>query len=168
MQFGAINTGRYKAGAMPQTTGIFSWPMNNYWVTNFNADQRGGHTWTYYLTSSEDVSGSFATRFGWGSRIPFLTRILPGDGTGDTMDAGSFIEGWPGNIIVISSRPAEDGKSLLVHVRETGGIETNLSLSSGLTGQKLKLTEADPTGLPAGNISLLKPFESKFFLITIE
>jgi len=168
MQFGAINTGRYKAGAMPQTTGIFSWPMNNYWVTNFNADQRGGHTWTYYLTSSEDVSGSFATRFGWGSRIPFLTRILPGDGTGDSMDAGSFIEGWPGNIIVISSRPAEDGKSLLVHVRETGGIETTLSLSSGLTGQKLKLTEADPTGLPAGNKSLLKPLESKFFLITIE
>lgn len=168
MQFGAINTGRYKAGAMPQTTGIFSWPMNNYWVTNFNADQRGGHTWTYYLTSSEDVSGSFATRFGWGSRIPFLTRILPGDGTGDSMDAGSFIEGWPGNIIVISSRPADDSKSLLIHVREMGGKETNLSLSSGLTGHKLKLTEADPTGLPSGNISLLKPFESKFFLITIE
>ncbi|HWR74486.1 MAG TPA: glycoside hydrolase family 38 C-terminal domain-containing protein, partial [Bacteroidales bacterium] len=37
MQFGAINTGRYVAGAMPQTTHLFSWPMNNYWVTNFNA-----------------------------------------------------------------------------------------------------------------------------------
>ena len=39
MQFGAINTGRYKAGAVPQSTNMYSWPMNNYWVTNFNADQ---------------------------------------------------------------------------------------------------------------------------------
>jgi alpha-mannosidase len=37
MQFGAINTGRYKAGAKPERTHIFGWPMNNYWVTNFNA-----------------------------------------------------------------------------------------------------------------------------------
>src|SRR5664279_3348299 len=76
MQFGAINTGRYVAGAMPQTTNIFSWPMNNYWVTNFNADQRGGHSWTYYLTTSSDVSNGFATKFGWGCRVPYLTRVL--------------------------------------------------------------------------------------------
>src|SRR5665811_1711898 len=44
MQFGTINTGRYQAGAMPQSTNLFSWPMNNYWTTNFNADQRGGHS----------------------------------------------------------------------------------------------------------------------------
>ena len=56
MQFGAINTGRIPAGAMPQSTNLFSWPMNNYWVTNFNADQRGGHSWTYYLTTSADIS----------------------------------------------------------------------------------------------------------------
>ena len=42
MQFGAINTGRYQSGAVPQTTNMYSWPMNNYWTTNFNADQTGG------------------------------------------------------------------------------------------------------------------------------
>ncbi|MDX1285808.1 MAG: glycoside hydrolase family 38 C-terminal domain-containing protein, partial [Draconibacterium sp.] len=41
MQFGNINTGRYKAGATPESTHIFGWPMNNYWVTNFNAEQHG-------------------------------------------------------------------------------------------------------------------------------
>ena len=84
MQFGAINTGRYQAGAMPQSTNLFSWPMNNYWTTNFNAEQRGGHFWTYYLTSSADNSNGFATQFGWGCRIPYLTRIIPGSGTGDS------------------------------------------------------------------------------------
>ncbi|MGE5428209.1 MAG: glycoside hydrolase family 38 C-terminal domain-containing protein, partial [Methylococcaceae bacterium] len=33
VQLGNINTGRYKAGALPESTHLFSWPMNNYWVT---------------------------------------------------------------------------------------------------------------------------------------
>lgn len=48
MQFGAINTGRYQAGAVPQSTNMYSWPMNNYWVTNFNADQMGEIQWSYF------------------------------------------------------------------------------------------------------------------------
>jgi alpha-mannosidase len=80
MQFGSINTCRYTAGALLQSTKLFSWPMNNYWVTNFNADQRGGHLWSYYLTTSLNNSISFASRLGWGNRIPFLTRGLPGSG----------------------------------------------------------------------------------------
>ena len=41
MQFGAINIGRYKAGAVPQSTNMYSWPMNNYWVTNFQCRPDG-------------------------------------------------------------------------------------------------------------------------------
>src|SRR5690606_20438631 len=95
MQFGAINTGRYTAGATPQSTSVLSWPMNNYWVTNYIADQRGGHSWTYYITSSSDHSNDFASRFGWGTRVPLLTRILPGGGPGDSSTEGSFITGLP-------------------------------------------------------------------------
>ena len=166
MQFGAINTGRYQAGAMPQGTNIFSWPMNNYWVTNFNADQRGGHTWTYYLSSSGDISGSFASKFGWGSRVPFLTRILPGDGTGDDMKEGSFIEGWPSGVLLISARPVDNGKSLLIHLRETGGKETHLILRNGISGNLLSISGADVNGKPLADPDIsLKPLESKFFLL---
>ena len=76
MQFGAINTGRYQAGAVPQTTNMYSWPMNNYWTTNFNADQTGGLQWSYFITSSADTTAGFATRFAWENRIPFLARVL--------------------------------------------------------------------------------------------
>ena len=61
MQFGAINTGRYKAGAVPQSTNMYSWPMNNYWVTNFNADQMGELQWSYFINSSKDNSIGYAT-----------------------------------------------------------------------------------------------------------
>ena len=166
MQFGAINTGRYKAGAMPQSTHVFSWPMNNYWVTNFNADQRGGHTWSYYLTTSADISGTFASQFGWGSRVPFLTRILPGQGTGDNKEEGSFIEGWPENVILISARPFDEGKTILVHLRETGGKEARLSLKNGLSGNRLDISCSDVTGKPLPDKeNIIKPLESKFFLI---
>lgn len=166
MQFGAINTGRYKAGAMPEGTNLFSWPMNNYWVTNFNADQRGGHTWSYYFTSSVDVSNSFATRFGWGSRVPFPARILPGEGTGDNKKEGSFIEGWPANVILISATPTANGNDILIHLRETDGKSTGLELVNGLAGGKFNIREADPAGREINNReNLIGPYESKFFLV---
>ena len=62
-QFGGINTGRYRAGAVPESNHVYAWPMNNYWTTNFNADQRGGHAWTYYLTSSADATDAFQGEF---------------------------------------------------------------------------------------------------------
>jgi hypothetical protein len=140
--------------------------MNNYWVTNFNADQRGGHTWTYYISSAGDISGSFASKFGWGSRVPFLTRILPGDGTGDGMKEGSFIEGWPSGVLLISSRPVDNGKSVLIHLRETGGKEAQLILKNGISGDLLVISGADVNGKPlADSDNSLKPLESKFFLL---
>jgi alpha-mannosidase len=168
MQFGAINTGRYTAGAMPESTNLFSWPMNNYWVTNFNADQRGGHSWKYYLTTSSDISNDFATKFGWGCRVPYLTRVLPGSGTGDNNWEGSFITGWPPNILLISAEPASEGQYCIVHLRETNGKQTSLSLVNGLNGKPLSITEVDATGKLVSNSSQnIGPLESKFYRIAI-
>jgi len=166
MQFGAINTGRYTAGAEPQGTHLYSWPMNNYWVTNFNADQRGGQTWSYYLTTTEDVSNGFSTRFGWGCRVPLLTRIMPGGGNGGGKAEGSFIEGWPSNAIMISAAPLDKGESVLIHLRETDGKNASISLKNGLTGKELQIKETDVTGLEikAGE-NRLRPYESKFFVV---
>lgn len=168
MQFGAINTGRYKAGAMPQSTNLFSWPMNNYWTTNFNADQRGGHSWTYNLTSSTDNSNGFATRFGWSCRVPMLTRIIPGEGKGDKLTSGSFITGWPANVILVSANPTADGNDLIIHLRETENLPASLSLNNGLDNSKLQLTEVDLTGNEiAGGNKDIQPLESKFFKVKL-
>jgi hypothetical protein len=168
MQFGAINTGRYLAGAMPESTHLFSWPMNNYWTTNFNADQCGGHSWTYYLTSSGDNSNDFATRFGWGCRIPYLSRIIPGSGAGDNNWEGSFVQGWPSNVILVSASPANGGKSVLIHLRETGGKFAELNLINGLNGKNIDIQEVDVTGnrISEGNLKI-GPLESRFFKLEL-
>ena len=168
MQFGAINTGRYKAGAMPQSTHVFSWPMNNYWVTNFNADQRGGHSWMYYLTSSDDNSNGFATRFGWGCRIPLLTRVIPGGGKGEHSWQGSIIQGWPSEVVLVSAIPSPDGKSIQIHLRETGNRKTTLQLTLGSSGKTIPITEVDVTGREVVNGSnSIGALESKFFRIDL-
>jgi len=142
--------------------------MNNYWVTNFNAEQRGGHTWTYYLTSSADNSNKFATQFGWGCRMPFLTRIIPGAGNGDNHWEGSFINGWPENVIIVASEPTADGNSLMLHLRETDGKTTELNLMNGLNGKQLPVSEVDVTGkLVVKGSQQIGPLESKFFSVRL-
>ena len=104
--------------------------------------------------------------FGWGSRVPYLTRILPGEGTGENKGDGSFIEGWPDNVLLVSARPSDDGKTILVHLRETGGKEALLNLKNGLTGNQLNISGADVNGKSIiDSDNTIKPLESKFFLI---
>jgi hypothetical protein len=166
MQFGGINTGRYQAGALPASTHLYGWPMNNYWTTNFNGEQHGGHTWRYSLTSLKGNSMQEAVRTGWGNRIPFLSRVLPGGGSGDTSPEKSLITGWPENILLVSAMPEQDGKSSVFHVREVAGQSVSFSLANGLTGKPLKIIPVDVTGEPLENGNLtLKPLETKFFRV---
>lgn len=166
MQFGGINTGRFRAGAVPETTHIYGWPMNNYWTTNFNADQHGGISWVYSVTSQAGNEMNNATRFGWGNRTPFLNRVLPGGGAGDIMQQGSFITGWSDNLLLISAIPEQSGRSAIFHVRNLSGSNNTFRLQHGSSGQALKSTQVDVTGTPIinGNTEI-GPYETRFFRV---
>lgn len=166
MQFGGINTGRYKAGATPETTHIYGWPMNNYWVTNFNAEQHGGFEWSYSISSAAENSQTAATRFGWENMVPFLSRVLPGGGSGGGKAEGPLISGWPENIVLVSAMPGTDGKSAVFHVRETAGKPAQIQLKNEINSKNFILSEVDVLGnnLPNGSVQI-KPYESKFFRV---
>ncbi|MBK8052036.1 MAG: glycosyl hydrolase family 38 [Saprospiraceae bacterium] len=169
MQFGAINTGRYKAGAKPERTHIFGWPMNNYWVTNFNAYQFGGHEWMYTISGVKNPSATEAVRFGWGKRTPFLSRVLPGGGTGGSDWSGSFLKGWADNLLLVSAIPGADGKSAILHLRETESKNAVLRLYNGKSEKPINLIQTDVTGEPVKNgNNVFNPLESKFFRVMIK
>ena len=169
MQFGGINTGRYKAGALPETTHMYSWPMNNYWVTNFNPDQKGQHEWTYFLTSGSDVSNGEASRFGWGTRIPFLTRILPGGGTGEPVWQKSLLSGWPVNVILVNAQPVEGEKAVLLQIRETDGKTAELSTLKPFSGAPFRISQVNAIGDAVNDGStILKPLGNGFFKLSWE
>ena len=169
MQFGAINTGRYQAGATPQSTQMYSWPMNNYWVTNFNADQMGEIQWSYFITSTADTSTEYATRFAWQNRIPFLTRVLQADaGAPDTTEESvQVMSGMPSNLLLVNMKPVDNEKAVIMQLREIGGKETAFSIKSDvidITG----ITVCDVTGEPlqGGQKPVFSPWENKFIKLT--
>lgn len=167
MQFGAINTGRYKAGAIPESTHIYGWPMNNYWTTNFNAEQHGGMNWVYNISSSANQSQAEASRFGWGNRVPFLARVLPGGGNGDKTWEKSIVLEWPENVILISATPNKDGNSSVMHIRETSGEAADLSKMKLANNKQMSLRQVSVLGevIKDGSIQF-KPFESKFIQVS--
>ena len=166
MQFGNINTGRYQAGALPESTHFYGWPMNNYWTTNFNAEQRGGHTFCYPLTSSGKTSPGWATRFGWGIRVPLLARVLPGGGQGGSPGEKSLLEGWPENILLVNIAPLENQPAAILQVRETEGVPTDFRITRfNRTPPEIRQVDALGDEISGGN-TRLEPFASKFFKIS--
>lgn len=167
MQFGAINTGRYKAGAVPQSTNIYSWPMNNYWVTNFNADQMGEMRWSYFINSSKDNSIEYATKFAWENRIPFLTRVLPAAAeVQEHKESVSIFNIEPQNLLLVNMRPVDGERAVMLQIREIGGKRTGFSIKSDLVKFN-KITECNVVGaeLSEGDIDFY-PWENKFIKLS--
>ena len=123
VQFGAINTGRYYYRLDPQTNHIYSWVLNNYWVTNFKASQAGELRWRYSISSAADPSDRFATQFGRGERVPLLSRImLPRVGASETSLVNkSLIDLQAPNLLLVNLSPSMDGEGIVLHLRELEG-----------------------------------------------
>jgi len=123
VQFGAINTGRYYYNHRPKTNHIYSWVLNNYWVTNFKASQEGELQWTYSITSSLDRSDMFATKYGWGERVPLKSRILfPSKGASETkLESKSLIDIAVPKLLLVNTSLSADNKGIILHLREVEG-----------------------------------------------
>lgn len=168
MQFGAINTGRYNAGAVPQSTRMYSWPMNNYWVTNFNADQMGELEWSYFINSSADPSIAYATRFAWENRIPFLTRVLPGGGEAkQPVEPVSIFQIQPSNLLLVNMQPVHGEKAVLLQMREIAGQPARFTVQSDKVSFD-SITVCDVVGdpLPGSPAPEFAPWENKFIRLS--
>jgi hypothetical protein len=142
--------------------------MNNYWFTNFRAYQEGAFSWSYQITSTSDTTNSYATKYAWSERNPFLSRTFP---SGKNEMKSPLLEtlkiNAPLNAMLVNSRPVYDKKSaILLHFRELEGLTADITLSSAILGQTIsKIFEVNAIGKQVGD-SLssinLKPFEVKF------
>ena len=167
-QFGDLNMGKFERYPKPGKTWLYSWVMNNYWFTNFRAYQEGGFHWGYQVTSTNDTTNTFATKFAWGERNYFATRTFP---AGKNEFKSPVLEtirisGSP-NAMLINSRPSfKNSGSILLHFRELEGKSAELTLESKMDGRSIKrMVEVNVIGKEMGNSIKsiqLKPFEVKF------
>lgn len=168
MQFGDINTGRYTAGATPQSTNMYSWPMNNYWVTNFNADQMGELQWSYFINSNKDNSIEYATKFAWENRIPLLTRVLPkGEKQSKLLQPASLLNIQESNLLLVNMKPVEGENAIMMQMREIGGKKSTLTINSDRINIRSIIT-CDAVGdpLPGKENVEFAPWENKFIKVS--
>jgi alpha-mannosidase len=123
VHFGDINIGRYYYRLHPRTKHLFSWVLNNYWVTNFKASQQGELRWSYVITSSSDKSDGFATRFGWGKRVPLLTRLIsPVSSREESERSTPSLRSLDlPNLLLVNLSPSVERKGVVLHLREIEG-----------------------------------------------
>ena len=140
VQFGDINTGKWLQKLEILNPWLFSYAMNNYWMTNFKASQGGPATFRYALTSRAGGADAVqSTRFGWEVHTPLLASWIPEDSKG-ILEAGasSFFQVDRANVIIQAVKMAEDGEGLIIRLREIAGADTKVFLSSSLfQGQAL-------------------------------
>ena len=172
VQFGEINTGRYYYRLNPKTNHLFSWVLNNYWVTNFKASQEGELQWTYTISSKGDPSDGVATRFGWGERIPMATRLIfPSNATSATSAEESLLDLNKPNLLLVNTTISLDNKGIVLHVRELEGQPAIIDLP-----QLLKQTGALSAELvnvleevlePSTATLSFNPYETKFLKLNL-
>lgn len=169
VQLGGLNLGEFRYIAEVKKPHIFSWVMNNYWVTNFRASQEGEFQWSYYLESSRDSSNTFATRAGWGSRIPLLCRVFPPGGPSKDETERSLLQIDGDNILLVSAKPTLEGEGIILHLREVEGKPVSVHVyAADIPGERRMLTEVnvleEAIGSPRPSIPM-KAWETKFILL---
>lgn len=134
VQFGDINTGKWLTKLEIRNSEIYSYAMNNYWMTNFKASQGGAVTFRYSITSRAGGSDpAQSSRFGWEVHTPLQAAWIPAESRGEDTAAGrSFFEVGSPNVIIQAVKMAGDGNGLIVRFREVAGHDTEARLKSPL------------------------------------
>ena len=173
VQFGNINTGRYYYRLNPKTNHIFSWVLNNYWVTNFKASQEGELRWSYTIASTDNTSESYATKFGWSERVPFLTRVIMKGKKGSTYkNQGALIDLPQQNILLVSAYPSLNGNDIILHLRETEGKHSHLNIgkiinqTGAVSASEVNILEEELKDL--SGVIHMDHFETKFIKLAFE
>jgi hypothetical protein len=180
VQLGDFNLGKWMPITQIAKPHVYSWVMNNYWFTNFRTEQEGEFKWHYYLTSTKNTSTATATRFGWGSRVPLVTRVLPpakGKAAApDVSQAGKStvipVMAFPApNLLVVEYRPAADLKGIILHLREVAGQPATLATKDIVSAARIsRLDEVNVLEQPLKtklDTVTFQPWEAKFLKLSL-
>lgn len=102
---------RHWSRRAPSGSTLYSYVMNNYWYTNFKADQEGPTVFRYSLAPHGAFDGLAAARFGIERSQPLLVVAA---NPADNPPASLFAV--RGDVIVTSVTPSRDGKAEMIRI----------------------------------------------------
>ncbi|MGO9444081.1 MAG: hypothetical protein ACLPXB_04800 [Thiobacillaceae bacterium] len=98
-------------------TTVYSYVMNNYWLTNYKAWQRGMVVFHYVIQPHGPFSQAAAERFGIDTQQPLLTASIAPDAK--PFEALFTLE--PNSVLVEDCHPKPDGQSYSLRLFNAGG-----------------------------------------------
>lgn len=131
---GDINRGVWPEQFVPKSSTIFSYAFNNYWHTNYRADQGGEITFRYVMTSGAELTTENLARFGRAEMTPLeKDQVIDQDKVGNPERPlrpvpMSFLQVDAPDVVVETWKAAEDGRGTIVRLLETGGRESKARL----------------------------------------
>jgi hypothetical protein len=131
------------------TQAFYSYVMNNYWETNYKADQSGPTTFRYALRPHGAYQAAAAARFGAERSQPLLAvRSAPSNPP--VFEPILRVE--PKDVLVTSLKPSHDGKALIVRLFNAGDREVQASVrgSAALSSTIGLSSPAENAGPPVG------------------
>jgi alpha-mannosidase len=131
---GDVNRGLWPEQFAPKTSTIFSYVFNNYWHTNYRAEQGGEFTFRYVMTSGPTLSPGDLARFGRAAMTPLeANEVSDQDKVGDPLAplepvATGFLQVDSSGVVVENWKAAEDGNGSVLRLLETSGTESKAVL----------------------------------------
>jgi alpha-mannosidase len=156
---GDINRGEWPETFGTRTGTIFSYVMNNYWDTNYRAEQGGYFHFHYVVTSASSIDPPALSRMGWNEITPLesdivttqdKSRILPEHNRtlqypataahsgfpsyAEPLDGkqGSFLAVDDPDLLLETWKAAEDGKGSILRFLDLGGAERTVRVRTPL------------------------------------
>lgn len=147
---GDINRGEWPEQFGKRSGTVFSYVMNNYWDTNYRAEQGGHFQFHYVVTSAPSTDAPSLSRMGWEEMTPLEVdtvtsqdkAIAPSSqNSGDDKAAldgklGSFAEVTDPNILLETWKAAEDGNGTILRFLDLGGAERTVAVHLPLLALK--------------------------------
>ena len=124
---GDINRGEWPISFGERPGNIFSYAMNNYWHTNYRAEQGGHFHFRYIITSAAATDAPALSRMAWEETTPMETDQIrsqdkaldlprPLDG-----NESSFLSIDDPDLLLDTWKPAEDGNGTILRFLDLGG-----------------------------------------------
>jgi hypothetical protein len=112
VEIGAITAEQPWMKSIAHSSSIYSYVMNNYWHTNYKADQEGPVTFTYSILPHAAFNAVDAAKFGTERRQPLIVSLADAS----SPPRSSLLHLSSPNVLISSIKPIADGQSWLVYL----------------------------------------------------
>lgn len=147
VEMGAVNAESPWMRENPASPRFYSYVLNNYWHTNYKADQGGEFSFSYSIHPHGPFNPVESVKFGRERRFPLQRGPAPPPGAGGP--AGPLLLVNPGRVVVESVEPRDEGGSLLLLLYNPSDSAATVTIA-GVNGARIRLAPCDPSGAVTG------------------